>query len=127
MVQSSYKLSYKEKNLSKVWFILIEGVKEGPYSISDLRRDPRVTPDTLVWRQGFKSWAPIRDVPELKAVFEDAKNGKQEETPSAAKFSLHSKGEIALRQRQEPPYFLFWLAIALVLASFALTQYFLQG
>lgn len=55
----------------KIWFIIIDGQKEGPFSIQDLKHHPRMTPDTLVWKEGFKQWIPARKVAELKSIFED--------------------------------------------------------
>jgi hypothetical protein len=57
--------------MNKEWFIIINGQQEGPYSLTDLKFDKRLTPDTLVWKKGFKDWTPIRYVSELKEVFED--------------------------------------------------------
>ncbi len=57
--------------MNKEWFILVNGNQEGPYSLRDLKRHPQVTPDTLVWKKGWKEWMAIRFVPELKDVFKD--------------------------------------------------------
>ncbi|QLH34784.1 MAG: DUF4339 domain-containing protein [Parachlamydiaceae bacterium] len=53
---------------SKIWFIYLEGQKEGPFTLLELKRHPRMTPDTLVWKEGFKTWIPARKVPELQSL-----------------------------------------------------------
>ena len=64
--------------MMKEWFIQIDGSSQGPYSIEDLKRDDRITPDTLVWKEGFANWVPMRKVAELEEVFRDV-----EENPSS--------------------------------------------
>ena len=102
--------------MQKIWFIEINGIREGPYSIRDLKRHKLVTPDTLVWKEGFTKWTKIRFVPELKDVFTD------EHPPEKQKISPPitptGKDELVLDlQRGFPPY-LFWLIMALLLLSY---------
>lgn len=105
--------------MDKEWFLLIDNVKEGPYSIDDLRGDRRVTPDTLVWKPGFETWIPIRNVSELKSLFEDKeKNEPEEEEP--AKTSLPKNDTLAISM--EPPY--FWIIIALIVVAYVLYEFF---
>lgn len=53
------------------WYVQIDGHTKGPLSILDMRKEWQITPDTLVWKEGFTEWRPIRQVPELKTLFED--------------------------------------------------------
>lgn len=64
----------------KIWFVLIDNLEEGPYSLNDLKKDLRLTPYTLVRKAGGKKWQAIGKVKELKAVFEDEKRPEQPET-----------------------------------------------
>lgn len=57
--------------MNKEWFILVDGKQEGPYSPEDLNSHSKLTPDTLVWKKGWKEWIAIRHVRELKDVFKD--------------------------------------------------------
>jgi len=106
--------------MEKIWYILIDGKKEGPYSVSDLRRHFRVTPDTLVWKEGFAVWVPLRQVPELKAVFEDEKQGEEEDTSLVKKVTPES--ELVLAMRREPPSLWFWLLITCIVLAYAFYQ-----
>lgn len=106
------------RDMHKEWFVLIDNVKEGPYSIEDLRRDRRVTPDTLVWRQGFETWIPIRNVPELKSLFEEQKNEPEAEEPITP--SLPKNDTLAISM--EPPF--FWIFIALIVVAYVLYEFF---
>lgn len=104
--------------MEKEWFILIDNVKEGPFSIEELRVDRRVTPDTLVWKSGFKTWIPIRKVPELKSLFEEREDESEKEEPS--KPSLPENDTLAISM--EPPY--FWIFIALIVVAYVLYEFF---
>ncbi len=112
--------------MDKIWFISIEGSREGPWSFEDLKNDTRITPDTLIWKDGFDGWKKIRDVPELKELFKDDSaekeaDGNAEDADAALKVSKPSEGELTMDIRQEPPYFL-WLVIALVSLLYLILQ-----
>ncbi len=47
------------------WLIWINGEKEGPYSVQQLRRDPRVKGSTPVWRRGMERPLPLSEIPTL--------------------------------------------------------------
>lgn len=109
--------------MDKIWFIQIDGKREGPYSFKDLRCDTRVTPDTLVWKEGFSGWKRIRNVPELKKLFEE----QEDENTSDESDVLHAKkglGEdLVIDMGQEPPY-LFWLLILILILTYIIMQFF---
>lgn len=48
------------------YYILNGSEQQGPYTIDQLRG--RVTPQTLVWREGLPDWIRAGDLPELSAV-----------------------------------------------------------
>lgn len=107
--------------MNKIWFIQIDGVREGPFSVAELKRNPRITPDTLVWREGFTKWVPIRKVAELKAVFEDEEPPEDEE--SKEKISgTPSKGELVLDLRSDPPPYFFWVIVGLLVVFYIIFQ-----
>lgn len=100
--------------MKKIWFIKVDDHEEGPYNIQDLRNHPRFTPDTLVWREGFKLWTPARKVPELKSLFEDKE-------PSV---SLHDRFKVKRVSQEDSilalegsnfPYLFYWLLVLLLL------------
>ena len=105
--------------MKKIWFIEIEGKREGPYSVMDLKRDKRITPDTLAWRPGFENWVPIRNIPELKKIFEEefeAEEEAEETRPIPA-------DELTLLLEKEPPYLFFiWLVIVALIMFYVLYQ-----
>lgn len=108
----------------KIWFININGKREGPFSISDLKRDLRITPDTLVWREGFAEWKKMRDVQELKEVFADEKSKDKEDLNGKGCLLATPRDEIILDLRKEPPY-LFWMMMIILLALlYATFQFF---
>lgn len=108
--------------MEKIWFINIKGKKEGPFSLFDLKRDLRITPDTFVWKEGFSKWKKIRDVQELKEVFADEKTGK-DRMVDKGQLILTPQEEIILDLRKEPPY-LFWILIILLMLLYVTIQIF---
>lgn len=100
--------------MNKIWFILIGEKREGPYSFEDLKHDSRVTPDTLIWKEGFSEWKKIRDVPELKNLFKDNPEQTEPEENEQEGFKKRPvQDELVLDFGQEPP-FLLWVLIALI-------------
>lgn len=97
--------------MEKIWYIQVDGTREGPFSFQELKKDLRITPDTLIWKSGFKKWVPIRSVPELKELFKDEPTPDHDiGTKARRKILAKGKDELALdMQRGLPP--LFWLLI----------------
>jgi len=98
--------------MEKIWYIKIHGNREGPYSLLDLKRDRRINPDTLVWRQGFDCWQPIRYVPELQVIFEDDVETIEKEYGDQEK--SYPDDEIAIDMRNKPPVKWLWIAMATI-------------
>lgn len=97
--------------MEKIWFIIINGKKEGPYSVSDLKKDKRISPVTLVWRAGFENWVPIGEVEELKSVFKD-QSAETEEEPEEKE--LPPDEEVALQLKVDPPSFLYLIILLVI-------------
>lgn len=56
------------------WYVGINGVPVGPIRLSELRSKASsgaITLDSLVWRDGFEEWMPLRTFPELVAIVEE--------------------------------------------------------
>lgn len=46
-------------------YYYLDGIeKQGPFDLVELK-NCSLTPDTLVFSEGFSSWHPIKDIPEL--------------------------------------------------------------
>lgn len=64
-----------EQHLGDEWYVGINDSPVGPIPLSELRvraTQGQVTIDSLVWRDGFEDWKPLRSFPELLAVVEEA-------------------------------------------------------
>lgn len=98
-----------------VWFVLIEGKKEGPFAALQLRHDYRINPDTLVSKAEWTNWIPIREVEELAELFKDAKT--QEELLPKPKKPLQpiGKEELALDIQKDPIPTFVWIIILLII------------
>ncbi len=105
--------------MQKIWYIKINGQKEGPFSIKDLQQDPRITPDTWVWKEGFAEWKTVRQVPELvEALFyEDRASRPKQIFEQPMRTQLDD--ELTVDMGQEPPY-LFWVLTALCVITYTL-------
>ncbi len=108
----------------KVWYIDIQGKAEGPFTVEELKRDRRLTPDTYAWREGFDQWKPIRAIPELKDLFRDEKEPEPppEETLRPSRPKKFGE-DIVLEGGLEPPYLYWWVIAILVLLYFLLQLY----
>lgn len=106
----------------KEWYIDLDGKSEGPYSILDLRSNPFVTPETLVWKEGFTEWVPMGTVDELKAVFKDPEEPNAI-IPNISKDLTQVQDELVMDMSGQPPDFLWLLIIALTLAYFLIRVY----
>lgn len=57
------------------WYVGIGDVPTGPIRLTEIRDRAvagDVDPDSLVWRDGFDDWRPLRTFPELLAIVEEA-------------------------------------------------------
>jgi hypothetical protein len=119
LLQSRRENAQREMaRMEKIWYLLMDGEEEGPYSVLDLRRHRRVTPDTLVRRAGQKKWLRIRDVRELKKVFQDA----EDSSAPSKKGSSRTCEDGTLAMNYDPPSFLFWLLLMLLILLYAIYQ-----
>jgi GYF domain 2 len=73
------------------WFVGINGVPVGPIRLSELRSKAAsgaVNKESLVWRDGFEDWRPLKTYPELLAIVEEGVSSARASltpfTPSAA-------------------------------------------
>jgi hypothetical protein len=63
------------EQLGDEWYVGINDSPIGPIPLSELRAratQGQVSIDSLVWRDGFEDWKPLRSFPELLAVVEEA-------------------------------------------------------
>lgn len=106
--------------MNRCWFIWLNSKQEGPFSYAELKADERLTPDTLVWKEGMADWAPIRKVPELNNLFKEEEL-EPEENEEDLSVSPITDEEIALPLQDEPP-FLLWLLIALLVLIYVMIR-----
>lgn len=68
------------------WYVGIDGSPIGPLTLQQLKEKAsgrKATLDSLVWKDGFEEWKPLRDFPELVAVVEDAAPPQSSYEPEA--------------------------------------------
>jgi hypothetical protein len=61
------------------YHVAVDGKAVGPLNIADLSelvREGRLAPDTLVWTKGMESWAEAQTVGALKTLFHDEDDGE---------------------------------------------------
>lgn len=116
----------KPQELNKrEWFIIIENRQEGPFSLKDLKRDVRLTPDTLIWREGFNEWIPARFVSELEEIFKDKPESKpvHELIKKPLKTDLGQENPATLTFQYDPYQFLLWILLLLTILLYFFYQY----
>lgn len=97
--------------MNKEWFILVNGNQEGPYNLKELKRHPQVTPDTLVWKKGWKEWVAIRYVSELKDLFKDEPPPKPLNDKKALAVDLGDQAALTITHQDPFHPFLWYLLI----------------
>lgn len=108
----------------KIWYIDIQGKAEGPFTVEELRRERRLTPDTYAWREGFDEWKPIRAIPELKDLFCDQRNDEESSEEDLRPSRPKKLGsDLVLEGGLEPPNLYWWVISTLILLYFLLQLY----
>lgn len=102
--------------MEKVWYIKIDASVEGPFTVEELARDKRLSPDTLVWKKGFEAWKKAGEVEELSFLFEEEPpENEEEEDKGKLLRNLPLDDEIAIDGSEAPPPLHLWLLILLIL------------
>ncbi len=113
--------------MEKIWYIHSEGKLTGPYSVSQLRCMPWLTPDTLVWKEGLAKPVPVRQVPELQELFEDAEPLQPEsDEPSSPQTDLVKappSDELILDMGESPPPIFLWVLLAAAIIMLILLRF----
>lgn len=105
----------------KEWFIFVDEKEEGPFSISQLKCDKRITPDTLARHINSVRWQPIKQIPELKEVFKDEESQPLiKETDK----SLPRGDELAIDVDQDPSPWLYFLLLLAIILTYVFYQLF---
>jgi predicted Zn finger-like uncharacterized protein len=81
------------------WYVGISGVPVGPVRLTELRAKAatgQVTEDSLVWREGFEEWLPLRTFPDLVDLLRSAQ--------SSERMSLNSGPAAQARQGLSNPF-----------------------
>lgn len=63
------------KTAANDWYVGINGVQVGPIRLGELRSKAAagaITVESLVWRDGFEDWKPLKLFPELVAIVEES-------------------------------------------------------
>lgn len=114
----------KEKNnkeslpLIEEWFLIIDNHQFGPFTTLELKKHPKFTPDTLVWKKGFKEWTKARFVPELQDLFKDEpepQSIKDSEKRKGTGRGLAQEDPITLTLQQDPYQLMLWILLILVI------------
>lgn len=106
----------------KEWFIIFENRQEGPYSLYELKKDRRFTPDTLVWKKGFHEWIPARLVPDMQQLFKDDPDSRPLH-PKPEKDALGSElaqDQETLVLQQDPYQIILWIVLFLIILYYTL-------
>lgn len=109
-------------NGDKEWYIKVDGSREGPFTVLELRYHKRFTPDTLVWKRGFIRFVKARKVPELKIVFKDPEPQDLPKALNAKDFIKTRNDELILDWHGQNPHLFIWFLVVLLLLSSLLYQ-----
>ncbi len=82
------------------WYVGINGVPLGPVRLSAIRQKAAqgvINEDSLVWREGFEEWMPLRSFPELLTLLHEAREQGPRSSLSPA------PPPVARRPASQPP------------------------
>lgn len=54
------------------YYMVIDEQQAGPFTFEEIVMNPRLTPETLVWKPGYDNWIAAKNMPELAAAFMNA-------------------------------------------------------
>jgi hypothetical protein len=116
--------------MKREWYIQIDGKRSGPHSVAELKENSRITPDTLVWKEGFPKWVRIGSVKELAVIFKDRRISPRPAGGSTAQEEEEQRSrDIAARitpdglvvdMRAGPPQLQLWLLLSCLLVAYLL-------
>lgn len=126
MFPSNNEKKVSGKNVQE-WFVIIDNQQAGPYSLAELKRNPRFNPDTLVWKRDFQEWIKARFVPEMQEVFKDEPEAKALHEPDkdqSLESELGQQNQATLTLQQDPfPYqLLLWFLFCLLIIFYTFFQ-----
>jgi predicted Zn finger-like uncharacterized protein len=88
------------------WYVGINGVPVGPIRLSELRSKAAagaVTPDSLVWRDGFEEWMALKTFPELVAIIEEGvSSARASLTPLAPNVTPSQPATAGVAEMRDP-------------------------
>jgi hypothetical protein len=111
--------------MDKIWYIFIDGKEEGPYSVKELLLHPRVTLDTLVWKEGFDQWIALRKVKELRRLFEKPEPKDEDEEQRKSK-NLPPQEELVMEYGKDPNFLYIWVILAITLMIYLAYELYFQ-
>jgi hypothetical protein len=114
----------------KEWFIILGNEQLGPFSLADLKNEPKFNPDTLVWRKGLQEWVKARFVPEMQEVFKDQPESQAIHEPQKGKGlegNLGQQSQVTLTLQQDPYQFLLWILLLLLVILYTIYQFYSQS
>lgn len=102
--------------MEKIWYLLIDNKEEGPFSAKEVRANPKVTLETLVWKEGMSDWTPLKKIRELRRFFEPEPPIQDEEELKHSKKTLPAQNELVMEYGFDPgPIFLLILFLLLLI------------
>ena len=88
------------------WYVGVNGVPVGPVRLSEVRAKAQsgaITEDSLVWREGFEEWLPLKTFPELLALLPAGGTSHIPPPASARAASLSNPGPSSASRRSNAP------------------------
>lgn len=110
----------RQGDQARIWVMKIGSMEEGPYTVQELKEEPRLTAKTLLRKEGALFWRPLALIPELKEVLEHIEERRKKN------LKIGEQGEALLELEGEldpldpPPFFFFLFLLACVLLYAAL-------
>ena len=94
--------------MKKIYWIVTDGIQQGPFSLDELKSRTDITPDTPVWREGMSDWTTVSMLPELS----------DSARPSTATYSCYPEKtapvQTSVKVEGAPRNYLVWAIISTI-------------
>lgn len=107
----------------KEWWIRVGDRQVGPLSIRELKKSIYFTPDTYVWKKGWKKWIQARDVVQLQEVFKDEPVGQPLHEDNSLKTVSSSERIETLDIWYDPYLFFLWIILMIIVLFYTYNQF----
>lgn len=98
--------------MKKIYWIIIDGVQQGPFTLDEVKARGDLRSSTPVWREGMPDWGVAEELPELWD--EEPQSCYAPQEPVYGGQTLRNAGRVMHSDEKPPRNYLVWAIIATI-------------